>query len=130
MTVPGPTIEAGVVTSPVTATRSTPTEVGEVRVARASPAPVPVSVPNPKPRPVPQEDVRELSARIVKQLERFLKDSGRDVEYRVDADAGATVITVRRSDSGEVVRQFPSEEALAWLKRLNEQTGTFLDTLA
>jgi uncharacterized FlaG/YvyC family protein len=52
------------------------------------------------------------------------------VEYRVDVDAGTTVITVRRSDSGEVVRQFPSEEALAWLRRLNERSGTFLDALA
>ena len=80
--------------------------------------------------PVPREDARELAARIAERLQEFLKDSGRDVEYRVDADAGATVITVRRSDSGEVVRQFPSEEALAWLRRLNEQSGTFLDALA
>jgi flagellar protein FlaG len=97
-------------------------------MVRASQAPV--SAPNVGPRPVPHEDVRELSARIAKQLERFLKDSGRDVEYRVDADAEATVITVRRSDTGEVVRQFPNEEALAWLRRHNEQSGTFLDTLA
>jgi flagellar protein FlaG len=77
-----------------------------------------------------REDVRELSAQIAERLEQYLKESGRDVEYRVDADAGATVITVRRSDTGEVVRQFPTEEALAWLRRLNEQSGTFVDALA
>jgi len=80
--------------------------------------------------PVPREDAGELSARIAERLEKYLKDSGRDLEYRVDADAGATVITVRRSDTGEVVRQFPSEEALAWLQRLNEQSGTFVDEFA
>lgn len=80
--------------------------------------------------PGPREDAGELSARIAERLEKYLKDSGRDLEYRVDADAGATVITVRRSDTGEVVRQFPSEEALAWLQRLNEQSGTFVDELA
>ena len=52
------------------------------------------------------------------------------MEFRVDADADATVITVRRADTGEVVRQFPTEEALAWLRRLNEQSGTFVDALA
>jgi flagellar protein FlaG len=83
-----------------------------------------------KAEPVSHEDVRELSARIAERLEKFLRDSGRDVEYRVDADAGTNVITVRRSDTGEVIRQFPSEEALAWLRRLNEQSGTFLDALA
>jgi len=93
-------------------------------------APAPASVPASRAESVPREDPRELTARIAARLDKFLKDSGRDVEYRVDADAGTTVITVRRSDSGEVVRQFPSEEALAWLRRLNEQSGTFLDTLA
>ena len=129
MAVPGPINEVGPVATPATVPRKVATGAGdEARVVRATPAVA--AVPASRPEPVPREDPRELTARIAERLDKFLKDSGRDVEYRVDADAGTTVITVRRSDSGEVVRQFPSEEALAWLRRLNEQSGTFLDTLA
>lgn len=76
------------------------------------------------------EDIRALQAKIAAQLQQYLKESGRDVEFRVDSGANATVITVKRADTGEVVRQFPTEEALAWMRRLNEQSGTFLDELA
>jgi flagellar protein FlaG len=79
--------------------------------------------------PKPQEDLRQVRADVARRLEQFLKESGRDVEFRVDDAAHATVITVRRADTGEVVRQFPTEEALALLRRLNEQSGTFLDLM-
>jgi uncharacterized FlaG/YvyC family protein len=40
------------------------------------------------------------------------------------------VITVRRADTGEVVRQYPTEEALTLLRRLNERSGTLLEAFA
>lgn len=93
-------------------------------MAPANPAP-------PKaPPPPPQEDLRRVRAAIAERLDEFLRESGRSVEFRVDDDAHATVITVRRADTGEVVRQYPTEEALALLRRLNEQSGTFLDLIA
>ena len=74
-----------------------------------------------------QEALQQTRSNIAARLNQYLKDSGRDVEFRVDAAANTTVITVRRADTGEVVRQFPNEEALTLLRRLNEQSGTFLD---
>ena len=128
MSVPGPIREIAVASGTAVAGRKAAAQGSEpVRLLRAE---VPAETAPVKVAAAPREDARELSARIAERLQNYLKDSGRDVEYRVDADAGATVITVRRSDTGEVVRQFPSEEALAWLQRLNEQSGTFLDALA
>ena len=129
MAVPGPTSEVGAVAVTATVARKSSAEGGN-ELRRVQVAAAPASIAEPRIEPAAREDARELSARIAERLQQFLKDSGRDVEYRVDADAGATVITVRRSDTGEVVRQFPSEEALAWLRRLNEQSGTFVDALA
>jgi len=37
---------------------------------------------------------------------------------------------VRRADTGEVVRQYPTEDALSLLRRLNEQSGTLVDLMA
>jgi flagellar protein FlaG len=82
------------------------------------------------PKPPPQEDLGRVRAAIAERLDKFMKDSGRSVEFRVDDDAHATVITVRRADTGEVVRQYPTEEALSLLRRLNEQSGTFVDLMA
>lgn len=88
------------------------------------------SGPQKAPPPQPQEDLRRVRAAIAERLDEFLRESGRSVEFRVDDDAHATIITVRRADTGEVVRQYPTEEALALLRRLNEQSGTFLDLIA
>jgi flagellar protein FlaG len=78
----------------------------------------------------PQEDLRRLRDAIAQRLDQYMKESGRDVEFRVDDAAHATVITVRRADTGEIVRQYPTEEALALLRRLNANSGTFLDMMA
>ena len=129
MAVPGPIIETGGVTGVAVARRRDLVRASDA-AGVVRPATGPVKRPVEMAHAVPGEDVRELTARIARQLEKFLKESGRNVEYRVDADAGTTVITVRRADTGEIIRQFPSEEALAWLHRLNEQSGTFLNESA
>jgi flagellar protein FlaG len=106
----------------------------EQAVRRASvaedPAVAPKPVPPPEPRHVEVQDLSQVQQQIAARLQEFLRSSGRDLEFRVDDVAHATVITVRRSDTGEVVRQYPTEEALALLRRLNEQSGTFLDVTA
>jgi flagellar protein FlaG len=100
---------------------------GEPRKAAAPPAHVEAARPEPSRPPV---DMQAVHAQVAARLEEYLRQSGRNLEFRVDPAAKATVITVRRADTGEVVRQYPTEEALALLRRLNEQSGTFLDVLA
>lgn len=63
---------------------------------------------------------------LAEHLRKYLRASARDLEFRVDVDAGTTVIVVRDA-SGAVVRQIPGEEALQLLQRTNVGSGTFLD---
>jgi flagellar protein FlaG len=79
---------------------------------------------------LPTVDIGALREDIAQRMEEYLRESGRSLEFRVDDSANATVITVRRADTGEVVRQYPTEEALALLRRLNERSGTFLEVFA
>src|SRR5215510_6279566 len=72
-------------------------------------------------------DVRQRMAAVAQQLRDFLRSNGRDLEFRVDADTRAMVITVREAASGEVIRQIPSEEALQMRRYLDEWSGTFLN---
>jgi flagellar protein FlaG len=122
MTIQGPKNERGAALSEESLMRR-PASADGVRKSDGAPRVAVV-----KPAPVP--DMRELQQQIAQRLQDFLRSSGRDVEFTVDDVAHATVITVRRSDTGEVVRQYPTEEALALLRRLNERSGTLLDILA
>jgi flagellar protein FlaG len=124
------TIQGSKIDSSTPATAAIPAT--ERVAAAATPARVnpvaPVQATQKQP-PKPQQDLRQVRADVARRLEQFLKESGRDVEFRVDDTAHATVITVRRADTGEVVRQFPTEEALELMRRLNERSGTFLDLM-
>ena len=64
---------------------------------------------------------------VAQQLRDYLRSSGRDLEFRVDADTDSMVITVREAATGEVIRQIPNEEALQMRRYLDEWSGTFLN---
>lgn len=89
---------------------------GKVAVQATKPASEPVS--------------ERVMAKVAQRLEQFLNSSRRDIQFRVDEDANATVVTVRNSSTGEVVRQFPNEEALRMMRRLNEGSASLLDLTA
>ena len=50
--------------------------------------------------------------------------------FRVDDSSGANVVSVLDVDSGEVLRQIPSEEALELAAKLTEATGILMKTEA
>ena len=101
----------------------------------SAPATEPVAIPGasvaPAPRAAPaavtQRELRDRMAAVAQQLRDYLRSNGRDLEFRVDADTDAMVITVREAASGEVIRQIPSEEALQMRRYLDEWSGTFLN---
>ncbi|HET9864025.1 MAG TPA: flagellar protein FlaG [Steroidobacteraceae bacterium] len=76
---------------------------------------------------VSQVELRERMAAVAQQLREYLRSNDRDLEFRVDADTRAMVITVREAASGEVIRQIPTEEALQMRRYLDEWSGTFLN---
>jgi len=74
-----------------------------------------------------QGEMRQRMAAVAQQLRDYLRSNGRDLEFRVDADTHAMVITVREAASGKVIRQIPNEEALQMRRYIDEWSGTFLD---
>ena len=79
------------------------------------------------PKETPRRDFKSQTAAIAEQLQAYLQSSDRDIEFRVDADTGSQVVTVRDAASGDVIRQMPSEEALRILKNLDAGQGTLLN---
>lgn len=64
------------------------------------------------------------------QLERFARSIRRELEFRVDDASGRTIITVRNKDTGEIVRQIPSEEVIALARAFADGGPTLLESEA
>lgn len=115
---------------PVSSVPSSPA-AREVPVQEAPRVSAPPSPPKPevKVEPPPVRDVAHTVRVVAEQLREYLKSSERDLEFSVDSAADTTVITVRDAN-GEVIRQIPNEEALRLMRRLNAESGTFIDETA
>ena len=64
---------------------------------------------------------RETIDQAVSNMNAFVQNLQRDLQFEVDLDLGHTVISVVDRSTNEVIRQIPSEEAVARAQRLQEQ---------
>ena len=71
-------------------------------------------------------DVRQAVTRINDYVQAFR----RDLQFQVDKDTDHVVVRVVDSDSGEVIRQIPSEEVLAVARNLEKAQGLILNEKA
>ena len=116
-----------------TVLQSTTDSVSRTATDALTPAvvkPVVATAAAPSPAQSLQQDMKDQAAAIAAQLQDFLQSSRRDVEFRVDADTHTQIVTVRDANTGDVIRQMPSVEALRVLKSLNAAQGTLLDHIA
>jgi flagellar protein FlaG len=58
--------------------------------------------------------------RAVEQMKDFAQVMSRQLQFDVDDESGRTVIRVLDKDSGDVIRQIPSEEVLALARQMKE----------
>ena len=74
-------------------------------------------------RELNEERVREAVEEINKELFKLQSELG----FSVDEVANDIVVTVKRKESGEVVRQIPSETVLKLAHNFEKLKGVFLD---
>ena len=71
------------------------------------------------------------AARVVaERIQQYLRESGRELDFRVDADTNRMVVTVRDQNTGEVIRQIPSEEILRIARSLPSPIERLVDLRA
>lgn len=68
----------------------------------------------------PIEPERQRVVEAIKQIQKFVDEMQRGLQFSIDEDTGRTVVKVIARHSGEVIRQLPSEEALELAKRLQD----------
>ncbi len=54
----------------------------------------------------------------VKQLNSYVQSINRNLEFNIDNDSGKTVVKVFDSETEQLIRQIPNEEALSMTKQL------------
>jgi flagellar protein FlaG len=96
-----------------------PVEVASVSTpyvaAVAKPAPA-VAKSEVQPAPATKEQLEGAVATI----QDFVQTVQRSLNFAVDDSSGQVVVKVTDSDSGDVIRQIPSEDALQLAENLNE----------
>lgn len=66
----------------------------------------------------------------VKDIQSFVQSSQRNLNFSIDDSTGTVVVKVIATDSGEVVRQLPTETALKLAQDLNSASHMLLNARA
>lgn len=85
-----------------------------VQAARAQP-------PQQQPTAEPKAPVVNIEA-VARQLESFLKNVSRSLEFHVDEASGRMVCSVRDAETGDLIRQIPNEEVLRMAELAHDET--------
>ena len=65
--------------------------------------------------------------KAAEKLNNLARSLQRDVSFSVNKEAKATVIKVFKSETGELIKQFPPDEILAMIVRLRKNIGLLVD---
>ncbi len=60
---------------------------------------------------------------IVKDMKDYVQNVKRELEFSVDEESGRTIITVKDSETNEVIRQIPPEDLLYLVKALQKNSA-------
>ena len=66
----------------------------------------------------------------VQDIEKFVQSIKRNLEFSIDEHSGQVVVKVIASDSGEVIRQIPSAEALKLADSLSSASNVLFEAKA
>lgn len=93
-------------------------------------APPAVSLELPQTAVTPVGDQQATAAQlqnVVDGINKALKQSNKSLEFTIDSDTKRSIVKLVDSETGDVIRQFPSEEAVAISKSIERiQQGLLL----
>ncbi|MFK3970487.1 flagellar protein FlaG [Pseudomonas sp. NPDC087358] len=74
----------------------------------------------------PDKESKDLKA-AVQEMEKFFQSVRRNLEFSIDEHSGKVVVKVIATETGEVVRQLPSAEALKIADSLKNANSLLFD---
>jgi flagellar protein FlaG len=82
---------------------------------------------DPEPNEEPQRAALE---KAVTDIREFVQATQRNLNFSIDDSTGQVVVKVIATDSGEVIRQIPSETALKLAQNLSDASSLLFQTQA
>ena len=79
---------------------------------------------NAAPEPTP-----DRVQQAVQQIQSYLSDSQRQLQFQVDAASGRTIVRVVNPETNEVIRQIPGEEVLKLARAVGTNGGRIISDL-
>lgn len=76
------------------------------------------------------EPNRNMLDMIAKDLQQSLSKANTGLQFSVDNSTGKTIVKVVHEQSGEVIRQIPSEEMLSIARNIGKMQGLLLEKKA
>ena len=101
---------------------STPTNTQRSQQATSAP-----STQNVKPLPATSTDSEPVTdekvQQAVDQIQNFTEKVAKNLKFSIDEDTGKTVVKLLDTQTQEVIRQFPTEEAISIARTLDKVQG-------
>jgi flagellar protein FlaG len=72
---------------------------------------------------------RQQVEQAVQQIQSYLNDSQRQLQFQVDAGSGRTIVRVVNTETQELIRQIPSEEMLTLARAIQSSGGNIISQL-
>jgi flagellar protein FlaG len=69
----------------------------------------------------------EQLEQVAQKLQDFVGEMNKSLEFSVDKDSGRDVIKVIDKNSGDLIKQYPTEEVLDLVAKLSEATGNLIN---
>ena len=76
------------------------------------------------------QNIEAEVTKAIGQIQIMMDLRNRSVSFTRDQETGADIIKVIDDNTGDTIRQMPSEELLTFMKNLTRMLGTFLDEKA
>ena len=77
-----------------------------------------------------RQDQRQNLQSSIDALNEFIKPQNTSLEFSIDDESGTVVVKVTDKETKEVIKQFPSEEALELAKALDKLKGLLVQQKA
>jgi len=78
-------------------------------------------------QPTQQEMIKQELKLRSEDLNKKMKYTGTNIHFSYNDDIDSLVVTVREADGGKVIREIPSQEAIALTKKMHEIVGLIFD---
>ena len=86
--------------------------------------------PQGKPAVDPAKANEEMTKRVAEAMDQYIRSIQSDLEIKIHQETGRIVVRVISHETGEVIREIPSEEMLKLAEKMDEMTGGLLQTTA